>query len=338
MDSDVGDDAMSCLRSIILFAAVHGWLFTGFTHAGVLYRADNVRTSPADGSAYSYNPGSSNGGQSGHLLFDDVAIQTALTVPVFQVSKVTFALSRSAGAAGVQVSPYFSQFFNDSVQNGGPFDGSAVDPLFPTPFSSPITLPPNDDSTVLQTVTFGNGTSTLFNVVGAPSQTPGFRSFGIGMMLSTTSTDNGWTLAEQADNQDVLWDRFNGSWTEFTYGFDNNGLIIGTQYAIVEGTISEALPGDANFDGKVDAADLGALAIHWQSAGDYSMGDFNFDGTVNVRDLIMLAQHWSGPPSLPALSDALGLPVTAVPEPGSAVLLIATTSAACCRRTRRTVS
>jgi hypothetical protein len=338
MERDVVAAAISCLRRIVCLAAVHAWLWAGVTHAGVLYHADQLRTSPADGSPYSYNPGPSNGGQGGHIVLDDVTIQTALSVPVFTVSKVTVAISRSAGAAGVQISPYFAQFFNDGVQNGGTFDGAAADPLFPTPFATPIALPASDGSAALQMVTFGDGTSTLFNVVGAPSQPQGLRSFGIGITLSTTTDENGWALAQQPDNHDVLWDLFNGSWTEFTYGFDNNGLIIGTQYAIIEGTLSEALPGDANFDGRVDAVDLGALALHWQSTGDYSMGDFNFDGTVNVRDLIMLAEHWNGPPALPALSDALGLPVAAVPEPGSAVLLIAAIGAACCRRTHRQVN
>ena len=53
------------------------------------------------------------------------------------------------------------------------------------------------------------------------------------------------------------------------------------------------LPGDANLDGKVDAGDLNALAVHWQqpNAG-WCGGDINLDGNVAADDLNQLAMRW----------------------------------------------
>jgi hypothetical protein len=89
-------------------------------------------------------------------------------------------------------------------------------------------------------------------------------------------------------------------------------------------TIEYALAGDANLDGVVDAADLGALATHWQSTDYWSGGDFDYNGIVDVNDLSLLAMNWqSSGPSLAQSLANLGLP-PAVPEPtGLAVTLVA---------------
>jgi autotransporter-associated beta strand protein len=86
--------------------------------------------------------------------------------------------------------------------------------------------------------------------------------------------------------------------------------------------------GDADLDGDVDVADLGALATAWQSSAVWSGGDFDYNGTVDVNDLGMLATDWqagvgsplaSKPTAGPwAFDDALasfGLPIASVPEP-----------------------
>jgi hypothetical protein len=51
--------------------------------------------------------------------------------------------------------------------------------------------------------------------------------------------------------------------------------------------------GDANLDGVVNATDLNALAVAWQSPSlSWSAGNFNGDGIVDVSDLNQLAVHW----------------------------------------------
>ena len=72
-------------------------------------------------------------------------------------------------------------------------------------------------------------------------------------------------------------------------------------------------PGDANFDGVVDAADAATLAANWQTqeGATWAMGDFNDDGKVDDIDATLLATNWSTPPS------------ASVPEPSSVVMLFA---------------
>ena len=73
-----------------------------------------------------------------------------------------------------------------------------------------------------------------------------------------------------------------------------------------------AIPGDANEDGKVDAADLNAIGLNWQMSGKTrSDGDFNDDGEVNAADLNILALNWQ-----------FGVGEAAVPEPGTVSLLL----------------
>lgn len=53
------------------------------------------------------------------------------------------------------------------------------------------------------------------------------------------------------------------------------------------------MPADANYDGKVDFADLVALARHYgMSNANFSDGDFNGDGNVGFDDLVVLARNY----------------------------------------------
>ena len=89
------------------------------------------------------------------------------------------------------------------------------------------------------------------------------------------------------------------------------------------GPIAVAIPGDANGDGCVDDLDLTALAVHWQQATDlWEDGDFNGDGIVDDLDLTALAVNWQqGCGGGGSLADSLA--AANVPEPVSAVLLLA---------------
>jgi hypothetical protein len=84
--------------------------------------------------------------------------------------------------------------------------------------------------------------------------------------------------------------------------------------------------GDADLNGDVDVADLGALASHWQSAGYWSDGDFDYNGTIDVNDLGLRASNWQAGtntmgPSFGAAVAAVGLPSASVPEPSAGVML-----------------
>ena len=89
----------------------------------------------------------------------------------------------------------------------------------------------------------------------------------------------------------------------------------------------EALLGDANLDGTVGIADLGALADNYgvTVGATWLQGDFNFDGKVGIADLGALADHYG---------ETLGGGAAAVPEPAGLALL-ALGAVALVRRRRR---
>jgi hypothetical protein len=291
--------------------------------------------------AWYYNPGMGN---PGHTLFDDVTTPAAVspTFPgtLYNIKRITFGITRLANAAPVTITPYYAQLFPDNTANGGPGDGPDYDVQSPTPIpGGPLSLPANGPALQqAQPISFGDGVHTLFNVNGATaSPDTSFRSFAVGLNFSTTDVQNGWTVALNDNNLDLLWDYVsNSSFDEFTYGNDGIGdPIIGTQWIKVEGLVLSGVPADANVDGKVGVDDLDILAHNWLTAGDFVHGDFNFDGFVDATDLGILATHWgqSGGGLSADLLASLGLPTT-VPEPASIALLMlgATT---CLHRPRR---
>lgn len=58
--------------------------------------------------------------------------------------------------------------------------------------------------------------------------------------------------------------------------------------------LAEPLPGDANIDGIVDAADAVIVAENWLSSNNvgWGQGDFNGDGIVDDSDATTLAANW----------------------------------------------
>jgi hypothetical protein len=66
-----------------------------------------------------------------------------------------------------------------------------------------------------------------------------------------------------------------------------------SEAAFHNGFTEAYLPGDANLDGFVNAADLNALALNWRnSVSGWSVGDFNADSHVDAADLNLLALNW----------------------------------------------
>ncbi len=76
-----------------------------------------------------------------------------------------------------------------------------------------------------------------------------------------------------------------------------------------------AAPGDANFDGIVDVADLGILGANFNAADmQWNTGDFNLDSTTDVADLGILGANWTA-------SQSTGNASALVPEPTTLSLL-----------------
>ncbi len=104
--------------------------------------------------------------------------------------------------------------------------------------------------------------------------------------------------------------------TDATVGYTDN---------VVASFQSSLHPGDANADGMVNLADLQILGDNWQSAtGSWMTADFSLDGQVNLADLQILGDNWGfGASSDLSFDEALALVGIAIPEPGSAMGLIA---------------
>jgi hypothetical protein len=96
------------------------------------------------------------------------------------------------------------------------------------------------------------------------------------------------------------------------------------------------LPGDANFDGRVNGADLRIARLHLgrRTAGDaagWHVGDFDFDGRVDAQDVVLLRRNFGK--SIPTLAGADTI-VAPVPEPGAMGLLVCLVGSVLLRRPR----
>ena len=96
-------------------------------------------------------------------------------------------------------------------------------------------------------------------------------------------------------------------------------------------TYAPLLPGDANYDGKVNFDDVKIVTSHFgQVADGNSSGDLNGDGVDNFADFNILANHFGR--SIPATAatarepgDIMGAAperVSSIPEPSAMVLLL----------------
>ena len=84
------------------------------------------------------------------------------------------------------------------------------------------------------------------------------------------------------------------------------------------------VPGDANFDGRVDLSDFGLLKANFGSGQYRNQGDFDADGRVTLSDFGLLKANFgkSG--------------AAAVPEPATwTILLLGSAALMAMRRTRR---
>jgi hypothetical protein len=74
-------------------------------------------------------------------------------------------------------------------------------------------------------------------------------------------------------------------------------------------SVPAPIPGDVNFDGRVDIQDVTLVANTWLSKTDFR-GDTSGDGRVDIQDITLVANNWLATDGTPTL----------IPEPSSALL------------------
>lgn len=118
---------------------------------------------------------------------------------------------------------------------------------------------------------------------------------------------------------------------------DNVSGDVTTYWDNVSLTIDRVLPsiaGDADLDGDVDLADLGALATHYGTTAGASwlMGNFDADNDVDLNDLGALATNY-GFHSSSTLTFEEAYAIAFVPEPAGLSALVAIVALVCGKRT-----
>jgi hypothetical protein len=201
--------------------------------------------------------------------------------------------------------------------NGGPSATSNLGTLtIPLPGQGKLDLKDND--LVIQNASLGSWTGTQYTgVTGllASGRTTGNTWNGSGIISSNAGASGGLTSLGV-----VTADQIGKA----------GGIFSGQNVASGNILVAYTYGGDANLDGKLNVDDYGRIDsnIGLGTTGWYN-GDFNYDGKVNVDDYGILDSNIGvqGPPLISGAgvldtSGASALGVSAVPEPGSAALLL----------------
>lgn len=204
-----------------------------------------------------------------------------------QPAPANFGIVLDAGPAGVLLGAFRDSVFNIESEDGPVADGSfSVEQSF-------ITTQGFLDSNILSPVlgnSAGRDDTTGDTAINVSSEPGTYLRSADGVSTLTIPVDLDF-LSTADDGVDFFFD----------------GMIVATF-----GT-PNLIPGDANGDGKVDAADLNLIGINWQQMGKVrSDGDFTGDGLVDAADLNVLALNWQ---------TGVGVP-SAVPEPSGMILLV----------------
>jgi hypothetical protein len=170
-------------------------------------------------------------------------------------------------------------------------------------------------------LTLSAGTQYLFNILYDPNgggPNVGVETVNIGLAadssfvgsLVASGPSDGTPFALNAFGIVTL--NFSSDNPEATFFFDN------LNYGL-------ALAGDLNSDGQVNLTDYGILKSNWfQNVGNgISDGDLNFDGTVNLTDFALFRQAYQD------FNGGGGGAFSAVPEPATILLVIASLPAWC---------
>jgi hypothetical protein len=98
-----------------------------------------------------------------------------------------------------------------------------------------------------------------------------------------------------AEDIDFLSAMINRGTTVSAYDLDGNGLVHSSDRMFLVEDILGTFVGDANLDGRVNAADLNVVGVNWRKSGDcllWSDGNFDGDDDIDPSDLNLLGINW----------------------------------------------
>lgn len=201
-------------------------------------------------------------------------------------------------------------------------------------------------------------TASSFVDLSAPSETSSvaYATNGV-QQVGYVSFDQSVNTNPPADHHAVVWNGtaasmqmlplLKGFTDSIVYGIDQQGDIVGALGGpqllgqLVE-WVPNRLPGDADFDGKVDMSDLLIVARNYGKSGNLGFvdGDFNFDGSVGFDDLVILARNYGATAPTaselaqfdPSFRADVERAFAEVPEPMSAIPLFLLAAATIPRR------
>jgi hypothetical protein len=170
--------------------------------------------------------------------------------------------------------------------------------------------PPNP---VFDTDPFYNASLCWFTDITAPGS-PGTIYDGSALLRIKAQLQGGATGTYHIDPYVNKWAR-PGDATDFFSDVSWLGVLIRIPVVYQGGTVSVALPGDANLDGTVNITDLSRVLTNYDKTGmGWSDGDFNNDGIANISDLSNVLTNYDK-----SLDASAG--IKPVPEPATLVLL-----------------
>ena len=128
---------------------------------------------------------------------------------------------------------------------------------------------------------------------------------------------------------DALYSRLGrpgGDAGDWTADLDGDGVVGRSDVDRLVRDVLQTTFGDATLDRRVDRDDLRVVAANFGRSGvGWALGDFTGDRRVDALDLRLLALNWSplSPVSFSAALASVDLTSAAVPEPSSAMVLLA---------------
>jgi hypothetical protein len=216
------------------------------------------------------------------------SLDLGLTVPTGSQALVSYDLSlQVTGGSGLSIT--------------GTGSGLPANPIFPTTPSFQMETDPNGAGTLYY---FGDFSSSAGTITASSNLLRAKASLAAGTTSGTYQID---ALVSASDPLTTVF---------YSGVTSSGGLVTINGWTQQDASISIALPGDAELDGKVDVNDLTIVLAHYGQTGmSWTTGDFEGDGKVDINDLTIVLSHFGQSQGSSAAR------VAAAPEPSTWLMI-----------------